>query len=64
MPPRRSLYGQASIGWDRNVGIWEHDSDYAFVERESFDFVDDFARDSELVLCVVLRDSEVGEALS
>ena len=46
------------------MGIWEHDSDYAFVERESFDFVDDFARDSELVLCVVLRDSEVGEALS
>jgi hypothetical protein len=46
------------------VGIWEHDRDYAFVERESFDPLDDLARDSELVLCGVLRDLEVGEALS
>ena len=32
------------------MGIWQHGSDHAVVERESLDFVDDFARHLQLVL--------------
>jgi hypothetical protein len=37
------------------VGIWQHGSDHAVVERESLDFVDDFARHLQLVLRNLLR---------
>jgi hypothetical protein len=41
------------------VGIWEHGRDYALLERESFDFVDDCAWYFQLVLRHLLRAEEV-----
>jgi hypothetical protein len=41
------------------VGIWEHGRDYALLERESFDFVDDCAWYFRLVLRHLLRAGEV-----
>ena len=41
------------------MGIWEHGRDYALLERESFDFVDDCAWYFQLVLRRLLRAGEM-----
>ena len=51
--------GGGAFGGSGIVGVWEHDGDHVVLERESFDFVDDRARDLQLVLRDLLRGGEV-----
>ena len=51
----RSLNAKPSISRHRFLGLRQYAGDYNLVERQPFDFVDDSARNRQLVLCPVLR---------
>jgi len=55
----RSLNAKPSISRHRFLGLRQYASDYNLVEPKSFDFVDDSARNCQLVLRLVLRFSQI-----